>query len=88
MDDFARAAAYDHAVAAAARRRGFAIHGVVWLAVNAFLVVVWAVTGAGFPWFVFPLLGWGIGVAAHAAAVFIGRSPEEIAMDRIAERPS
>ena len=33
---------------------------------NAFLVVIWAVTSAGFFWPVFPILGWGIGLAANA----------------------
>src|SRR5664279_6419847 len=34
--------------------------------VNGFLVVIWAMTGAGFFWPVFPIVGWGIGVAAKA----------------------
>ncbi|GAA1924057.1 hypothetical protein GCM10009815_18300 [Nocardioides marmoribigeumensis] len=40
---------------------------VIYLAVNAFLVVLWAgTTGAdAFFWPVFPIAGWGIGVIAH-----------------------
>ena len=39
--------------------------------VNAFLWVIWAVTSAAagswiFPWPVFPLAGWGIGLGMHA----------------------
>jgi uncharacterized membrane protein len=50
-------------------RAGFRIHATVFVAVQLMLVVVWAVTGAGYPWFLFPLLGWGVGLAAHYAAV-------------------
>ena len=47
-------------------RRDFAIHLIVYLGVNALLVCLWLfVTGRGFPWFVFPLGGWGIGLVAH-----------------------
>lgn len=44
------------------------------LAVNVLLVVIWAVTGAGLFWPVFPILGWGIGVAINAWDVY-GRRP-------------
>ena len=33
------------------------------LAVMALLWLIWLVTGAGYPWPVWPMLGWGIGVA-------------------------
>jgi Domain of unknown function (DUF1707)/2TM domain len=36
-----------------------------YLAVMALLWLVWLVTGAGYPWPVWPMLGWGIGVAGH-----------------------
>ena len=57
-------------------KRGFRSHFAVYLAVNALLVLIWAATGAGTFWPVWPILGWGIGVAAHAAGVFFG--PSEI----------
>jgi len=50
--------------------RSFQIHAAVWFAVNAFLVLVWALTGGGMPWFLFPAGGWGIGLAAHAVATY------------------
>lgn len=62
-------------------KRGFWTHFVVYLAVNALLVVVWAVTTAGYFWPVWPMLGWGLGVVGHAVSVFIG-SPE-ISEERI-----
>jgi len=49
-------------------REGFVIHAVVYVAVNVLLIVVNSLTWRGEPWFVYPLLGWGIGLAAHGAA--------------------
>ena len=57
-------------------KRGFRVHLAVYLAVNALLVLIWAMSGAGYFWPVWPMFGWGIGVAAHAAGVFFG--PSEI----------
>ena len=57
-------------------KRGFRVHFAVYLAVNALLVLIWAMSGAGYFWPVWPMFGWGIGVAAHAAGVFFG--PSEI----------
>lgn len=62
---------------AAEARVGFYIHLGIYAAVNAFLVAIWWTTVwfAGvtiFPWFIFPLFGWGIGVVAHAIATFRG----------------
>jgi hypothetical protein len=33
-------------------------------------------------WFVFPLFGWGILLAAHAVYAFVIRAPEEIMIER------
>ena len=55
-------------------QRGFQIHATVWFAVNAFFFMIWLITGGGFPWFLIPAFGWGIGLAAHATAVYT-RSP-------------
>ena len=35
------------------------------------LFLVWLFTGDGFPWFIFPLGGWGIGVLFHFLGVFV-----------------
>jgi fatty acid desaturase len=56
------------------KKRDFRTHIVIYVAVNAFLVAIWAVTGAGFFWPVFPILGWGIGVVANGWDVY-GRRP-------------
>ena len=51
------------------QRLSFRIHATVFVAVQVLLVVVWALVGAGYPWFLFALVGWGVGLAAHYAAV-------------------
>ena len=40
-------------------------HARTYLAVIALLWLIWLVTGAGYPWPIWPVLGWGIGVLGH-----------------------
>ena len=55
-------------------KRDFRMHVLMYVLVNALLIVIWAVSGAGFFWPLFVLGGWGIGVAANAWEVY-GRGP-------------
>lgn len=52
-------------------RKAFRIHATVFVAVQALLIAIWALEwrldGTSYPWFLYPLLGWGIGLAAHWA---------------------
>ncbi len=70
--------ANDDALMALARKRaqekiGFYIHFTVYVVVNAFLILIWwFVVGDGFPWFLFILGFWGIGIVAHFMGVFVG----------------
>jgi hypothetical protein len=57
-------------------KRGFRVHFAVYLAVNALLVLIWALTSATYFWPVWPMLGWGIGVVAHGVSVYA--RPKEI----------
>jgi 2TM domain len=56
------------------KKRDFRAHLFIYVAVNLALVVIWAVTGAGFFWPIFPIVGWGVGVGANAWDVY-GRKP-------------
>ena len=70
-------------------KRDFAGHLIAYLTVNAMLVGIWYVTGAGFFWPVFPLMGWGIGVVFSAWDVFSSPpGPDRVAaeMDRLRRR--
>ena len=55
------------------KRRDFRGHLLVYVLVNAFLVVIWALTNPdGFFWPVFLIAGWGIGVVMNAWDVYRG----------------
>ena len=64
----------EQAIAQLKKKRDFRTHIFIYLLVNTMLVVIWAVTGADFFWPIFPIVGWGIGVAANAWDVY-GRKP-------------
>ena len=57
----------------------------VYVVVNAFLVVVWALSGAGYPWFLWVMAGWGLGLAFHALGYFLG-SKGDTSRHRMVER--
>ena len=63
---------YEQALKQARELRGFYTHLAVYILVNAFLVVIDMLTSPGEFWFYWPMLGWGIGLAAHALSVFLG----------------
>ncbi len=52
----------------AAAKLGWLIHASVYTIVNSFLILVALYHGKA--WAVFPLLGWGLGLAIHGAAVW------------------
>src|SRR6516162_7296416 len=54
----------------ARRKVGLYIHATVYVAVNVLLITINLSTATGHLWFQWPLLGWGIGLLAHAAAAF------------------
>jgi len=62
--DFARAKKVVNA------RIGFYIHLTVYLVVNALLIFINLATSSERLWFQWPLLGWGLGILAHAAVTF------------------
>ncbi|HEU4568852.1 MAG TPA: 2TM domain-containing protein [Marmoricola sp.] len=64
------------------KRRDFKAHLLVYFMVNAFIVVIWAVTGSGFFWPVFPIVGWGIGVVMNAWDVYVVRDFDERRIQR------
>jgi hypothetical protein len=67
----------------AEEKAGFYTHFGVYVMVNLFLIVIWWFTGGPgtFPWFIFPLFGWGIGLVAH----FIGTWKSTSFIEKMAE---
>jgi hypothetical protein len=86
MDEFARAAFREREARLIRRRRAFLLHASIWAATNVFLVVVWAMTGRGYPWFVFPLFGWLIGLVAHGVAAYAMADANDIVLEREQQR--
>lgn len=81
IDDTRDVALRERAVKRLKKRRDFYGHILVYLLVNSFLVVIWAVTTpGGFFWPVFPLVGWGIGVVMNAWDVYVA---DEVTEDKI-----
>jgi hypothetical protein len=52
----------------AGKQLGFRIHRNVYVLIGAMMLAIWALTGAGYFWPVWPLAGWGIGMLSHAFA--------------------
>ena len=55
----------------AGAKLGWYFHASVYVLVNLFLVAVSQYGFGNRPWSVFPLLGWGLGLALHSVAVFV-----------------
>ena len=51
---------------------GFYTHFGIYIMVNILLIAIWYATSGpdSFPWFIFPLFGWGIGIVAHLIGAF------------------
>ncbi|MBT8215950.1 MAG: 2TM domain-containing protein [Acidimicrobiia bacterium] len=62
------------AMARIADKRDFKNHALVYCAVNTLLVIIWAASGAGYFWPIWPIAGWGIAVALHAWRTY-GQKP-------------
>jgi len=55
-------------------KKGFFVHLSMYVIINLFLFLLWFFFAGGphgYPWFLWVLFGWGIGVAANAVAVFM-----------------
>jgi len=65
----------EEAITRLKKKRDFRTHAFMYVVVNAMLVAIWAITSPdGFFWPIFPILGWGIGLAGNAWDVY-GRKP-------------
>lgn len=63
----------------AQRRASFRAHFTIYLLMQVFFWLLWYFTGGsrerdGFPWPVWPMLGWGIGVVSHYLSAYGPRS--------------
>ena len=58
-----------------------------YLIVNAVLVVIWALSGRGYPWFLWPLGIWGAFVLGHGLRIFVfGEKSDHEAIEKEVEK--
>jgi len=63
---------YEKARKRVEEKKGFYTHFAVYILVNILLVIIWAFpAGGGYPWFLWPLGGWGIGILFDFLRVFV-----------------
>lgn len=69
--------------------KGFYIHLVTFIVVNAVLAAINLLTSPEYLWFIWPIIGWGVGLIIHAFSVFSGlwgKSWEERKIKEIMEK--
>ena len=49
----------------ARKRVEFRTHLTVYLVINAMLWIIWYFTGSNYPWPIWPMFGWGVGLTFH-----------------------
>jgi hypothetical protein len=62
-------------------RRDFTEHLVTYVVVNALLIMVWVVTGAGYFWPIWVIGPWGVGLVLHAWETFFRKPITEADID-------
>tara|TARA_R110002051_G_scaffold122437_1_gene195537 strand:- start:21692 stop:21982 length:291 start_codon:yes stop_codon:yes gene_type:complete len=72
------------------KMKGFYTHLVIYLIFSAFFIFLNFRSG-NFPWAIFPIVGWGLGIMGHATATFgwnpfFGRQWEERKIKEIMEK--
>lgn len=79
---------YEEAKKRVEAKKGFYAHLIVYICVNILLIIIWAFpAGGGFPWFLFPLGGWGIGILMHGLSVFVfERKSDKAAIEKEADK--
>lgn len=71
--------------------KGFYIHLFFYLLINCVLLAINLILVPNHLWFYWPLMGWGIGIAAHGLAVFglggfLGKEWEEKQIKKIMDK--
>ena len=70
-------------------KKDFYVHLTIYLIVNSIVVLTWALTSGGYPWFVWFLGPWGIGIVFHFLGVFVfptSAEKEKKAIEKEAEK--
>jgi len=78
---------YEEARLRVKAKKDFYGHLSAWTIVNIILIVVWALSTRGYPWFLWCLCIWGVFVLLHYLRVFVfERKSDRSAIEKEAER--
>ncbi|MFC2056437.1 2TM domain-containing protein [Chloroflexota bacterium] len=78
---------YEEASKKVKARKGFYSGLATYLVVNVVLIVIWALSGQGYMWFLWPLGIWGVFVLADYLRVFVfGKGSDQQAIEKEAEK--
>lgn len=76
---------YELARKRAKKKMDFFNHVLVYVVVNGFLFAINLFTSPGYLWAVWPLMGWGVGLALHGATIYL-RSDDPEMLERMTQR--
>ena len=76
----------DAAIKRVKAKRAFMQNVGSYVVINLFLIGIWAVSGAGYFWPIWVMLGWGVALAMHGYAVFVRRGITEADIQREIQR--
>jgi hypothetical protein len=68
------------------KRSDLGAHIVAYVLINAMIVGIWAITGTGYFWPAWILLGWGVGLALNVWDVFFRRPITDADIEREVNR--
>jgi 2TM domain-containing protein len=68
------------------KRRDLSAHLVTYVVVNLMLVGIWAISGGGYFWPAWVLLGWGVGLVLNIWDVYFRRPVTEADVEREMQR--
>jgi len=78
---------YEEARLRVKAKRDFYGHLTAWAIVNVILIIVWALSSRGYPWFLWPLCIWGVFVLFQYLRVFVfERKSDKAAIEKEAEK--
>jgi len=89
MPEISEQEIFDEAKARVKKKREFFSHLGAYITVNLVLVIIWALSGSGYRWFLWPLGIWGAFVAWNFIEVFVRTNSvqsEKIAIQKEIER--
>ena len=78
---------YEEASRKVKAKKGFYGGLATYLVVNVVLIVIWALSGQGYMWFLWPLGVWGVFVLGHFLRVFVfEKGSDQQAIEKEAEK--